>query len=140
MRFPSVIPDTTETVSESAIRAVVEHTGVDKTEARAIDMISPITVYAPHGDKIVMKLVVLYATEPPPPGALEDADMEDDESPYDWHTYPNAINRLDERSVAALRSLHLCCTKLLLLVCYRPSGEESLGKNCSLLLYQLRKL
>ena len=85
MRFPSVIPDTTETVSESAIRAVVEHTGVDKTEARAIDMISPITVYAPHGDKIVMKLVVLYATEPPPPGALEDADMEDDdgESPYD---------------------------------------------------------
>ena len=105
MRFPSVIPDTTETVSEAAIRAVVEHTGVDKTEARAIDMISPITVYAPHGDKIVMKLVVLYATEPPPPGALEDADMEDDESPYDWYTYPNAINRLDERSVAALRSL-----------------------------------
>ena len=94
MRFPSVIHDTTETVTESAIRAVVEHTGVDKTEARAIDMISPITVYAPHGDKIVMKLVVLYATEPPPPGALEDADMEDDdgESPYDWHTYPNAIN------------------------------------------------
>ena len=105
MRFPSVIPNTTESVSEAAIRAVVEHTGVDKTEARAIDMISPITVYAPHGDKIVMKLVVLYATEPPPPGALEDADMEDDESPYDWYTYPNAINRLDERSVAALRSL-----------------------------------
>ena len=119
---------------------IVEHTGVDKTEARAIDMISPITVYAPHGDKIVMKLVVLYATEPPPPGALEDADMEDDESPYDWYTYPNAINRLDERSVAALRSLaSVLYTKLLLLVCYRPSGEESLVKNC-LLLYRLLKV
>ena len=140
MRFPSVIPDTTETVSEAAIRAVVEHTGVDKTEARAIDMISPITVYAPHGDKIVTKLVVLYATEPPPPGALEDADMEDDESPYDWYTYPNAINRLDERSVAALRSLaSVLYTKLLLLVCYRPSWEESLVKNC-LLLYRLLKV
>ena len=26
----------------------------------------------------------LYATQPPPPGALEDADMTDEEDQYDW--------------------------------------------------------
>ena len=41
-------------------------------------------------------------------GSLEDQDMEDDESPYDWYTFPNALKVLKdecERSVAALKSI-----------------------------------
>ena len=41
-------------------------------------------------------------------GALEDQDMEDDESSYDWYTFPNAVKLLKdecERSVAALKSI-----------------------------------
>ena len=52
-------------------------------------------------------MVPLYAVEPPPDGALEEADMEDEETPYDWYTYANAIKRLDDRSIAALRSMSL---------------------------------
>eukprot|EP00584_Thalassiosira_punctigera_P024831 CAMPEP_0172555256 /NCGR_PEP_ID=MMETSP1067-20121228/58321_1 /TAXON_ID=265564 ORGANISM="Thalassiosira punctigera, Strain Tpunct2005C2" /NCGR_SAMPLE_ID=MMETSP1067 /ASSEMBLY_ACC=CAM_ASM_000444 /LENGTH=963 /DNA_ID=CAMNT_0013343771 /DNA_START=275 /DNA_END=3163 /DNA_ORIENTATION=- len=105
MRIPSVAVRDGESVEDAAVRAVVEQTEVDASEAATVDMISPITVYAPNGRPIVMKLLVLYATAPPPDGPLEEADMEDDETPYDWYTYTNAVNRLDERSLAALRSL-----------------------------------
>ena len=37
----------------------------------------------------------------------ENQDMEDDETPYDWYTLANAERRLDERSVAGLRSISL---------------------------------
>jgi len=105
MRIPSLPICNTESINDTAIRAVVKHTGVELSEVTVVDMISPITVYAPNGRRVVMKLLVLYATNQPPDGPLEEADMEDDETKYDWYTYPNAMNRLDERSIAALRSL-----------------------------------
>eukprot|EP00580_Thalassiosira_gravida_P019206 CAMPEP_0201658390 /NCGR_PEP_ID=MMETSP0494-20130426/1280_1 /ASSEMBLY_ACC=CAM_ASM_000839 /TAXON_ID=420259 /ORGANISM="Thalassiosira gravida, Strain GMp14c1" /LENGTH=1004 /DNA_ID=CAMNT_0048135371 /DNA_START=191 /DNA_END=3205 /DNA_ORIENTATION=- len=106
MRIPSVpVSGDTESIEDAAIRAVVEQTEVEAAELAAVDMISPITMYAPNGRRIVTKLVVFYATNPPPDGPLEEADMEDDETPYDWYTFPNAMNRLDERSIVALRSL-----------------------------------
>jgi len=30
------------------------------------------------------------------PGPLEDADMEDEEDPYDWYTLPRALQRVDK--------------------------------------------
>ena len=43
--------------------------------------------------------------EPPPPGALEDADLSDDEDDYDWYTMPRALDgRVDPPTAAALRT------------------------------------
>lgn len=105
MRLPSVIQKENEPPVSAAIRSLVELTEVEASEVTALEMISPVTVYAPNGRNIVMQLYPLYATAPPPDGALEDADLEDEESPYDWYLFENALRRLDERSVAALRSM-----------------------------------
>ena len=67
----------------------------------------PVAVYAPNGRPIIVHLYPVYATEPPPDGPLEDADLEDDETPYDWYTYPNAIAKLDKASIAALQTMAL---------------------------------
>ena len=105
MRLPSVVPKEDESPLSAAIRSLVELTEVESSEVTALEMISPVTVYAPNGRNIVMQLYPLYATAPPPDGALEDADLEDEESLYDWYLFENALNKLDERSVAALRSM-----------------------------------
>ena len=105
MRLPSVVPKENESPVDTAIRAIVELTEVEASEVKPLEMISPVTVYAPNGRNIVMQLYPLYAAAPPPDGALEDADLEDDESPYDWYLFENAVNRLDERSIAALQSM-----------------------------------
>lgn len=105
MRLPSVVPQPDEAPASAAIRAVVEFTGVDANEVTAVPWIPPVAVYAPNHRRILMHLYPLYATEPPPDGPLEDADMEDDETPYDWYTYPNAIRKLDERSIAGLQTI-----------------------------------
>jgi ADP-ribose pyrophosphatase YjhB (NUDIX family) len=107
MKFPSVMPRPDESPTSAAIRAVVEFTGVEESEVRALGMISSVTVYAPRGRRIIIQLIPLYATAPPPAGPLEDADIEDDETPYDWYTLPNALKKLDDRSAAALQSLSL---------------------------------
>ena len=44
-----------------------------------------------------------YATETPPDGPLEDADLEDDETFYDWRMFPNAMPKLDARSRVELQ-------------------------------------
>lgn len=105
MRLPSVVPKEGESPLSAAIRSLVELTEVESSEVRALEMISPVTVYAPNGRNVVMQLYPLYATAPPPDGALEDADLEDEESLYDWYLFENALKRLDERSVAGLRSM-----------------------------------
>jgi len=76
-----------------------------KPSVQPLPHIFPVAIYAPRGRSIVIELYPLYATEPPPDGPLEDADLEDDETPYDWYTYPQATKRLDMASVAALRTL-----------------------------------
>jgi len=69
MRIPSVLQNSsTESINDAAVRCVVEHTGVDATEARVVDNIPTVTVYAPNDRLIRVTLVVLYATESPPPG------------------------------------------------------------------------
>jgi G3E family GTPase len=105
MRLPSVLPKDSESPVDTAIRAIVELTEVEASEVKPLEMVPPVTVYAPNGRNIVMQLYPLYATAPPPDGALEDADLEDDESPYDWYLFEKAVKRLDERSIAALRSM-----------------------------------
>ena len=105
MRIPSLPVCDTESIKDTAMRAVVKWTGVEAEEVRSVDMISPITVYAPNGRQIVMQMVVLYETDPPDEIEEEEYMDEDAESQYDWYTLPNATERLDQRSIAALRSL-----------------------------------
>jgi len=108
MRIPSVIPKEDENPYDTAVRAVIELTGVEATEVKVLsDIISPVYIYAPNGRPIVMQLYPLYATEPPVDGPLEDADMEDEESPYDWYLYSNAMKALDGQSIAALQTMSL---------------------------------
>lgn len=105
MRIPSVALRPDESPHEAAIRAVVEFTEVEKTEVKILPHLLPVPIYAPHGRPRLVHLYPLYATEPPPDGPLEEADMEDDETPYDWYTYPNAIKKLDPPSVVALQAM-----------------------------------
>ncbi|KAL7576709.1 hypothetical protein ACA910_005633 [Epithemia clementina (nom. ined.)] len=106
LRLPSVVANENESPTDAAIRAVVEQVEVDADEVSVLTFIPPVAVYAPNDRPILMHLYPLYATAPPPDGPLEDQDMEDDETPYDWYTIRNAIERLnDERSAAALRTI-----------------------------------
>eukprot|EP00804_Cyclotella_cryptica_P028439 CCRYP_014210-RA/>CCRYP_014210-RA protein AED:0.01 eAED:0.01 QI:37/1/1/1/1/1/2/89/956 len=107
MMIPSVLPEPGETPGMTAIRAAVEFTEVDATEMKVLPNVLPVAIYAPNDSPIFVELHPLYATEPPPDGPLEDADIEDDESPYDWYTFPNAVAKLDKPSNAALRIMAL---------------------------------
>ena len=105
MRLPSVSQGDGETPVQAAIRAAVEFCEVDDTEVREIKHILPVAVYAPNSRPLLLELYALYATEAPPDGPLEDADLEDDETPYDWYTFPNALKTLDAGSGAGLRTM-----------------------------------
>ena len=118
MRIPSVIPKENESPYDAAIRSIVQYCEVDSNEVMTLSphITCPINIFGPNGRRIILQLYVLYATQPPPDGPLEDADMEDDETPYDWYTYPNAINKFANnhsssiqqncpRTVAALRTV-----------------------------------
>lgn len=106
MRIPSVVPNDGETPIEAAIRAVVELVEVEASEVRELKHVPPVAIYGPNGLPQLVRIYALYATEPPPDGPLEDADIEDEEdSNYDWYTFPNALNRLDDASIAALKTM-----------------------------------
>jgi G3E family GTPase len=107
MRIPSVVPKPDESPHAAAVRAVVEFTEVEFTEVQVLKHVLPVAIYAPNGRSILVELFPVYTTEPPPDGPLEDADLEDDETPYDWYTYPNAIEKLDKPSIAALQTMAL---------------------------------
>jgi len=110
MRIPSVAQRADETPLQAATRAVEEFVEVDAaTEVREIKHLLPVSIYAPNDRRrpVLIHLYALYAVEPPPDGPLEDADLEDDETPYDWYTYPNAVQKLDAASSAALRTMSL---------------------------------
>jgi G3E family GTPase len=107
MRIPSVVAKPGESPGMAATRAAVEFTKVDAAEVSVLPNVLPVAIYAPNGRSILVELYPLYANEPPPDGPLEDADMEDDETPYDWYTYPNAIVKLDKSSTTALQIMAL---------------------------------
>jgi G3E family GTPase/ADP-ribose pyrophosphatase YjhB (NUDIX family) len=109
MRIPSVALKPDETPAEAAVRAVVAFTEVDANEVKVLTEVLPASIYAPNGRPILTHLYAVYATMPPPDGPLEEADLEDDETPYDWYTYANAMQRLllDPASTAALQTMAL---------------------------------
>lgn len=105
MRIPSVTPRAEESPEAAAIRSITDLCEVEAKEVFMLQHIPPVAVYAPGGRRVMVTLYPLYAVYPPPDGPLEDADMEDEESPYDWYTLVNATRRLDEQSVHALATM-----------------------------------
>ena len=105
MRIPSVVPKPNEPLISAAIRSITELCEVEEEEVFPLPHILPVAIYAPGGRKVIVTLYPLYAKQPPPDGPLEDADMEDEESLYDWYTFPNAAQRLDEQSMNALQTM-----------------------------------
>ena len=105
--------------SGMAVPAIPLEPGMDPVErARAsvsvlcdIDSESEIVKLAPemppvalyHSPSCRTDVYFFYAARPPPPGPLEDADLEDDEDLYDWYTFPNAITAI-QRGKAAYAS------------------------------------
>jgi hypothetical protein len=60
-----------------------------------------------RAEKRCVLVYALYAARPPPPGALEDADLTDDEDLYDWYTWPRAehVLRGSAPALSTLRTL-----------------------------------
>ena len=104
MRIPSVVPLPHESPQEAAIRAITHFAEVDADEMEALPNVLPVAMYAPNGRPILVEVYPLYAVSSPPDyDDPSDADMEDEEDPYDWYTFPRALGRLDEASVAAMK-------------------------------------
>ena len=102
-------PSEGEKPEDTTIRCVVHYTGgVEATEVRPLPEVPPVELFTHQSNKPTrIQLYALYATQPPPDGALEEADMEDDETSYDWYTFANAVKKLDARSIAGLQTMSL---------------------------------
>jgi G3E family GTPase len=108
MKVPSVVPQQQETAAQAATRAVTELLGVDADEVEFLSQIPPVEMFGLDTEgPYRVQLYAMYSTSPPLDGALEEYDMEDDETPYDWYTFANAIKKLDDRSIAALQTIAL---------------------------------
>ena len=92
MRLPAVGAAVDERPVDTARRAVAELCDVDcldgdDDEFVHLTAVPPVPLYTPQGQGKASRVTLVhlfYAVNPPPPGPLEDADMEDDEDPYDW--------------------------------------------------------
>ena len=108
MKLPAVAvkEDESESYVEAATRALTTFCEVDGPgEIIHMKHIPPVMVYGsgqPYGPVL---LHFFSAACPPPPGPLEDADVEDEEDFYDWYTYPRAVEALrDQASRRALQT------------------------------------
>ena len=111
MRLPSVAAKENERPVDTARRAVAELCDVDcldgdDDEFVHVSSVPPVALYSPCGVNQPPRLTmvhVFYAVNLPD-GPLEDADMEDDEDPYDWYTFPRALQRVDKCTSHTLRT------------------------------------
>ena len=131
MRIPAVPAESSlERPVDAARRAVAEQCDVDCLDADDdeivhCDFVAPLVLYTPHTlppppkpkakptefDRVLASgaprfrttlVHFFYTVNPPPPGPLEDADMSDDEDPYDWYTLSRALGKVDPPTKQAL--------------------------------------
>jgi G3E family GTPase len=117
MRIPRVALRAGEAAADGALRAAVEFCDIAEeykdTELERMPAVPPAALHLSEkegggaGEAGHALIYPLYAARPPPPGALEDADLTDDEDLYDWYTWPRAVHVLrdDARALATLRTL-----------------------------------
>ncbi len=86
-----------ETAAQAAVRVTSALIDVEEGEFRIVSAITPVMYYLPGarpGQIVAVTIFIAQATSPPPPGPLEDADIEDEEDAYDWYTLPRALARV----------------------------------------------
>lgn len=127
MRIPAVIAKDGELPMQAAIRSMTDVCDIDDDEFVPVEGVPPVVIFRNNNqhfqekddDAVVpvsgwnvgtITVFPFYAINGPPEGPLEDADMEDEEdSLYDWYTYPRAVARLlevdDNASIMALQAL-----------------------------------
>ena len=107
-----------ETASQAALRVTSNMIEVEESEFKIINALAPAMYYLPiisgasSAIPLAVNVVTVFvaqATSPPPPGPLEDADVEDDSDLYDWYTFPRAMARVSpaERDVLCVLALAL---------------------------------
>ena len=97
LRIPTAALRSNETAIEGASRAAIEMCDIEHTEIEHLPGIPPVALHLERGQAVAGQAVAgtfvagtvaliypLYAVNPPPPGALEDADLTDEEDLYDW--------------------------------------------------------
>ncbi|CAE7179632.1 unnamed protein product [Symbiodinium pilosum] len=101
MRIPSVEANENEDLVKTAQRCIEELCDVEGSEIEQLQEIPPIPLFKGH--RCVN--VICFRAVNPPAGALEDADVSDDEDLYDWYTWPRALRALQGRE-SEVRALH----------------------------------
>ena len=117
MRLPFVAAQAGESAQQAAVRSVEQLCDIEGDEMYFLE-VPPVIIYAPNGNNVT--LFPMYAVSGPvEEGPLEDYDLEDEESEYDWYTFPLALTALqrtgDLASVHALQTLAcalLSCNKV----------------------------
>lgn len=97
MKFPAaeVNGEANESYVDAATRSVSELCDIDgPNEIVHLQHIPPIMIYGTAERSVLLHL--FCAKAPPPPGPLEEADIEDDEDYYDWYTFPRALKALPD--------------------------------------------
>ena len=102
--------DAMESYIAAGVRAVSTFCAVDGPGELVplAEVVPPVMVHGTGATPGPFLVHVYYAAKPPPPGPLEDADIEDEDDYYDWYTYPRALQALpDEASRIALTTVAL---------------------------------
>jgi len=96
MRIPTTVAGEPNELPEvTALCAVSELCNVHASEVEILAGVPPAHTYSTRIGKMrPVAIYPLYAVDPPPPGPLEAADVEDPEDSYDWYTFPRAMQAL----------------------------------------------
>ncbi len=110
MRVPYVEVDASsnESLRDAAVRSIVQLCDIEADEMYFVDTIPPIYVYQPNSN-VYITVFVMYAHSAPDCETLDEYDMEDEESEYDWYTFHRAIDAFnannDVHAIAAFKTL-----------------------------------
>merc|ERR1712048_509453 len=81
---------------------------IEEEEVYLLEGVAAVNILVPSLPAIAVR--ALYARNAPPPGPLEQADVEDPEDCYDWYTFPRAMQALAKDPYARAALATMACT------------------------------
>lgn len=106
MRIPWLVAERGESTKKAAWRVVSEVCEIEEDEVHLLQEVLPVSIPIPG---MPIAVHVFYARNPPPPGPLENADVEDPEDAYDWYTFPRAMAALANDAFARAALATVAC-------------------------------